>query len=419
MTSTGGAAGLPIGATWPVVAAVEDENERPLVRLQPDPRRSSVLHVTQPVTEGVGNYVRSIVATQRALGHRVGLACNPESALAETAREAGAQVLPFRAGREPSLSMGFEIRQLRAAVREFQPDVVHLHSSKAGMAGRLAVRGRHATVFQPHAWSFEAATGLIGNAALRWERLAGRWTDAIITVSDGERALAAPHGIKSKADATILNPVDIDRYRPPVTGERAAIRDGLGLRRRPTVVCVGRLCEQKGQDLLLDAWEDIQAAMPTAQLLLVGDGPSRVKLQSRQPANTHLLGDRDDVASILRVADVVAMPSRWEGMSLAMLEAMATARPVVACDVGGAVETVGLGAGAVVPIGDQRQLAEEILRRLRNRELAETEGRKGRQLVVDRHGLNGTVEAINDVYEAVLRQRAITPSIRSVVARGQ
>lgn len=377
----------------------------------------AVLHVTQPVTEGVGNYVRFLTTHQALLGYRVGLACAPDSELADAARAKGVEVLPFDAGREPSLALGAEVRQLTRAIRSFEPEVVHLHSSKAGAAGRLAVRGRHATVFQPHAWSFEATTGLVGKTALSWERLATRWTDAIITVSEGERALAAPHGIRAQSDATILNPVDTERFRPPVAGEQRPLRATLGLADEPVVLCVGRLCPQKGQDLLLDAWTEVNRQQPNAQLLLAGDGPDRAMLEARRSPNTTFLGEREDMPDVFRVADVVVLPSRWEGMSLAMLEAMASGRPVVSSDVGGAGETVGQGAGAVVSIGDQQQLSAEILHRLRNPLLAEAEGIRGRVVAEQRHSLASTLSAVEQLYERVLRDRSTTRRLRAAPER--
>lgn len=424
MTSTGGASS-PAGNERLSPAPVGGRSAR-LELVASDIRSAvegfagahSVLHVTQPVTEGVGNYVRFLATHQVDLGHRVGLACLPSSQLATTAEEAGVEVFRFEADREPSRALRSEIRQLAAAVSTFQPDVVHLHSSKAGMAGRLALRGRRATVFQPHAWSFEAASGVIGRAAREWERMATRWTDAIITVSEGERDLGEPYGILTAGDATVLNPVDTDRFRPPRAGEQEALRSRLGLGAEPIVLCVGRICEQKGQDVLLDAWNEVRRQVPDARLLLVGDGPDRDALEARGADGVTFLGARDDVPGLLRVADVVALPSRWEGMSLAMLEAMASGRSVVATDVGGAGETIAKGAGAVIAIGVPEQLADEIIRRLRQPGLAADEGATGRALAEERHSLSSTVAAVGEVYDSALSLRAATGGSRSTTGPG-
>ncbi len=373
-----------------------------------DEDRPSVLHVSQPGSEGVANYLRELSVRQVERGWRVGVACPPHSRLAISARNAGLAVLPWQAERHPGPGLIREVRDLAAAINRFEPSIVHLHSSKAGMVGRLAVRRRRPTVFQPHAWSFDAVAGPFDSLAMVWERSAARWADAIITVSLGEKATADENGIRSAGvDVTIPNPVDTELFRPAGSDaeETRRLRRSLGLATQPLVACLGRLCHQKGQDLLLEAWPAVAAAVPDAQLLLIGDGPSRSALERSAGDEVHFLGDRADVPELLRAVQVVALPSRWEGMSLAMLEAMASAKPVVVTDVGGAAETAGRGAGAVVPIGDLDRLAEEIVRRLNDEDLAGRDGERGRNLVAQRHTITAVVDSTDEVYRAVLGLR--------------
>ena len=113
--------------------------------------------------------------------------------------------------------------------------------------------------------------------------------------------------------------------------------------------------------------------------MLVGDGPDEESLRSNAGPRVHLVGKRADVADWLAAADVVAFPSRWEGMSLGMLEAMAIGRSVVATDVGGAEEALGGEAGAVVPPGDAAALASAIVERLRDPARTAAEGRAARE----------------------------------------
>ena len=133
--------------------------------------------------------------------------------------------------------------------------------------------------------------------------------------------------------------------------ESVPVRRGSGASERPPpprlwrciplVVCVGRLCRQKGQDVLLDAWPAVRAAVPTARLVLVGDGPDRPHIEQRRLTGVHLAGHHDDVRPWLWAADVAVQPSRYETMALSMLEAMATGRSVVAADIEGAREALG------------------------------------------------------------------------------
>jgi glycosyltransferase involved in cell wall biosynthesis len=315
----------------------------------------TVLHVSQPTEAGVAVIAAQLAAHQTALGWSVAVACprygdgptgpaGPRpSWLARAAEAAGARVLGWEATRSPGRSAFAEAGRLRELIREVGPDLVHLHSSKAGLAGRLALRGSLPTVFQPHAWSFEAVTGPTRAAALGWERWATRWTDLTICVSareqqDGERA-----GVRGRF-AVVPNGVDTDFFTP---GDKTAARAALGLSDdRPLALVLGRLCPQKGQDLLLDVWPLVLDRLPNARLALVGDGPDRELLAARIAADPRLAGSvllpgaTEDAPSWYRAADLLVVPSRWEGMALAPLEAMACGLPVAGFEVAGVRESV-------------------------------------------------------------------------------
>jgi glycosyltransferase involved in cell wall biosynthesis len=282
-----------------------------------------------------------------------------------------------------------------------RPDLVHLHSSKAGLAGRLALRGHRTTIFQPHAWSFEAVRGPLRAAALEWERVAARWATAILCVSEGERRRGEEHGIRARWHV-IPNGVDLDGWPEAGCDERAHARAELGLPDRPTVVCVGRLSRQKGQDLLLEAWSSVTGRVPDAQLVLVGDGPAEESLRRQGHDGVRFAGRRSDVASWLAAADVVALPSRWEGMSIGMLEAMARGRSIVAADVPGAAEALEGDGGAIVPREDAAALAAAIADRLGDPSRADAEGRAARRRAEEAHDIRAMTEAVGELYDAVL-----------------
>ena len=99
------------------------------------------------------------------------------------------------------------VRSARDLLRNLRPDVVHLHSSKAGLAGRLALRGRTPTIFQPHLWSFQVAGGVLRPVSAAWEALASRWTDQLVCVSDDELAAGRAAGVTAPAEV-VCNGVD-------------------------------------------------------------------------------------------------------------------------------------------------------------------------------------------------------------------
>ena len=345
----------------------------------------------------------SLVADQVRRGFEVVVACPAASVLGRLAEEAGAEPVHWEAARAPGRSVPRETRALAAIVAGTDPQLVHLHSAKAGLAGRGAVRGRRATVFQPHAWSFEVG-GPQRLPALAWERFAARrWTDVVLCVSAAERRRAEQAGLRARF-ATVPNGIDLERHRPAGDDERRQARARLGLGDVPLVLALGRLSEQKGQDVLLSAWPDVLERVPDAELLLVGDGPAKSTLQARGTPRVRFAGARSDAADWLAAADVVALPSRWEGLSLVMLEAMASARSVVSSDVAGAPESLE-GAGAIVPVAEPRPLAAAIAKRLEDPGLARREGAVARRRVERDFDLADVTARVAALYEEVLERR--------------
>jgi len=361
-----------------------------------------VLHVSMPTTEGVANVLMGYVRDQVARGWTVTVACPASGWLAEAARASGAQVVRWEATRSPGPGLVREIRRLRRIVNDTRPDVVHLHSAKAGLAGRLLLRGVVPTIYQPHAWSFQAVSGPMKRATTAWERFGQRWTTELVCVSRSERAVAESVGIST---ATTISPngVDLERFTPAARTERRHARRRLGLPDVPTVVCVGRLAEQKGQQDLLDAWAGVRDRVPDAHLVLVGDGPDRSVLEARTAGrrDVDLVGVRSDVDTWLAAADVIAAPSHWEGMAVAPLEAMASGRSVVATAVEGMAESMPRGGGLIVEIGDVDALADGIADRLLDPALADREGALAQEHVAAHHDVNSSAR---DVARLTLRQ---------------
>ncbi|MFD2684043.1 glycosyltransferase [Streptomyces phyllanthi] len=363
-----------------------------------------VLHVTQPVDGGVARVVAELVRAQRAAGFHVVVAC-PESGLQQTLWELGADVRDWPATRSPGPSLPGEVRRLARVLEEVEPDVLHAHSAKAGLASRLAVRGRIPTVFQPHAWSFEAVGGVTAAMALAWERWGARWAARVVCVSEAERETGVRAGVRAHWQV-IPNGIDPERFRPaPVTAVRASLAPLSGLDPvAPLTVCVGRLCRQKGQDVLLKAWPSVLRRVPGARLALVGDGPQERRLRRLAPEGVLFPGAVADAVPWYQAADLVVLPSRWEGMALAPLEAMACGRPVVVTDVAGARESLPPGhrAHCLVPAGRPGPLADALVRALLDPLLRESLGHQGRDHVLTAHDVRHSAEAVAALYRELL-----------------
>jgi glycosyltransferase involved in cell wall biosynthesis len=332
-----------------------------------------ILHVSQPVDGGVAAYVLAAALDQRRRGWDVAVACPDGGRLAADLDRAGITRLPWAARRSPGPWALGEARRLARIVAAFRPDLLHLHASKAGLAGRLLPR-RPPTVFQPHGWSWLAVGGALRPASLAWERLAARRADLLICVGDGEAAQGRLAGVRGRY-SVVRNGVDRDRFRPASTAARDGARAALGIAPdTPLAVCVGRVTRQKGQDVLLAAWSRVRDECPDAELVLVGDGDLLSGFQAAAPAGVRFAGAMTDVRPWLAAADLVVLPSRWEGLPFTALEALATGRPVVASAVPGLAEVVEPTVGALVPAEDAAALAVAVSARLADPALARAEG---------------------------------------------
>ncbi|MDX6763379.1 glycosyltransferase, partial [Streptomyces sp. F8] len=307
-----------------------------------------------------------------------------------------------------------EVAGARGLLRRVRPDLLHAHSAKAGLAGRLAARGTLPTVFQPHAWSFDAVGGATAALALRWERYGARWADRVLCVSEAERRAGESEGITAHW-TVIRNGVDLDHFRPGAADpaqDRAESRAALPLPPSfaaggPLAVCVGRICPQKGQDILLEAWPEVLATVPTARLALVGDGPDTERLRrtaALSGTSVHFAGAAADIRPWLRAADLVVLPSRWEGMALAPLEAMACGRPVLVSDVSGARESLPPGRGrlCLVPPEDPTALAKALGRLLAEPRLLAELGEQARQHARTDFDVRRTTDAVSGLYHELL-----------------
>lgn len=248
--------------------------------------------------------------------------------------------------------------------------------------------------------------------AVRDAALAGLASGRVVTITDELAAEARAAGLPGACLVAIRNGVDA----AAIAGAAPVRPPGDG----PVVLAVGRLDPQKGFDVLLAAWPAVLAAHPGARLHLIGQGPAREALeaQARGLAGVELLGRRDDVPGRLRGATVVALPSRAEGLSNVLLEALAAGAPVVASRIPSVVEVTGDGpdaAALLAPPDEPAALAAALVRALADGELRGRLAAAGRARVAAAFG----IEAVADAYAALFRSlpRAAPPGRLGFAAR--
>ncbi|NLG21796.1 MAG: glycosyltransferase family 4 protein [Actinomycetales bacterium] len=317
-----------------------------------------VLHVTHLTSGRVAELVRHYAEEQVASGLDVAVASPPIGSLSLDVQAMGARSLHWHATRRPEPSAA-EARDLRRIAARWEPDIVHLHTAKAGVAGRGVVPRSRPTVFQPHVWSFEGTSGADYRRAARRDRLAAKGADVVVCASQSEKARGVGAGILGTPVTIIPNLVDLQRFYPR---ERTHARVELGLPLEvPMAVCVGPLTRQKGQDLLLACWPRVREAIPDARLVLIGEGPAEHRLRAAAPPGVRFVRSTEHARDWYAASDVVVVPSRWEATAWVPLEAEATGRPVVTTNVGGVVESLSPSSAVVNP-GDVRGMAAAIVR---------------------------------------------------------
>ena len=294
------------------------------------------------------------------------------------------------------------LKELLKVIKEFKPDLISTHSSKAGMLGRLAAKlTNKPCLFTAHGWAFTEGVPEPNRSIYKvLEKIVEPLADKIICVSENDRFLGTKTGMSSDrlikvhngmpdisvnliADTTISNPVRI--------------------------VMIARFDKQKDHTTLFKAFQDI----PNAQLELVGDGPN-LEVMKELAINLGIidtikyLGYRSDIPQILSQAQIFTLISNWEGFPRTTIEAMRAGLPVIVSDVGGAAEAVIEGVtGYSIAQGDVDSLHQKLLTLVSDSKLRQEMGNQARKRYEKQFIFNTMFEQTFNVYEQVLNRRKI------------
>lgn len=322
-----------------------------------------VLHIAETAQGGVGSYLEEVVPLQV---RRYGAGC-----VRVVLPHEHAQHFPQLSGEwlsafplEDATRCGAALRMATRALQEidaWHPDVVHLHSTFAGLVMRPLLAPRRTAlrvVYCAHGWAFDRQAGTVQTAIARSsERLLSRWCDRVLCVSEHELVRARELGVATELLQLVRNGIR-------EAGGAQAPR-GLGDDPWPPgvlrVLFVGRLDRQKGVDILHSAMAQLQ---DRAHAVVVGAAVAGARGNAGEtPANVTHIGwrSRGEIETLYARADVLVVPSRWEALGLVALEAMRAGLPVVASRVGGLPEVVEEGCtGLVIEPENPRVLVEAL-----------------------------------------------------------
>jgi len=338
-----------------------------------------ILHVAE-AAGGVDRYLRMLLPRLRGHGFSQVLLCsqnyNPADYEGSVDRVATVRM-------EHSLrpnDVARCVRAIRAAIRNYKPDVVYCHSSFAGGFGRLACVGMGVkVVYNPHGWAFDMRGSRLKRLVyLAIERMLSPATDRFVLISNAEMISAIAHHVAPRRKMQVVfNGIDFDELRRNMTGGNVS-RQKLGIPDDACVIgMVGRITRQKAPDTFVRMAAKVAKTIPSAHFMIVGDGEQKDETVALAHElgiadRLHITGWVNNPIAYTALMDYAVLLSRWEGFGLVVAEYMFARKPVVATAVDAIPDLITHGVnGLLVPVDDAESAAAEIVRLHRNKELRE------------------------------------------------
>ena len=378
-----------------------------------------VLHVIESTTAGVRRYVTYLLQ-QQSPQWQMEVACPAvrqasygDVAFVDEIRQLGVPVHDVPMRRAIGLTDAFALRELWSVVRQGHYDLIHTHSSKAGFLGRLTARLNDVPVVHtPNGLYYLGQRSFKRRFYRTLEQLAGTLTTKMIAVSEGEReVIARDRLVKPDRLCVIENGVDalqVRRRAESAAGQQ--LRNALHLDgRRPIIGAAGRMVPQKDPLTFVRAAACLKDTLPEAIFVWCGDGELRRETERlAAQLNVPLIvpGHQENSAAIMRAFDVFVLPSIYEGLPFALLEAMALGLPIVATDIIGVRDVLGQeAAGWLTTPQNPEALAAQIACAWTQPEDARQRARAAQHLVETHFSVEQMVQQHLALYEKILQEK--------------
>ncbi len=300
-------------------------------------------------------------------------------------------------------------------IKKYNPIIVHTHSSKAGLIGRLAAKlaGAPIIVHTPHGHVFFGYFGPFKTKLfIIFEKLASRITDKIVALTNREKKDHILFKIAEEDKFSVIySGIELNILKESSSEEKQNLKKELGIPENSLIVgTAGRLVPVKGPEFLVKASKYIISKYPDTYFMFTGDGPleqdlKRKALEMGISDNIIFLGWRDDLVKIISIYDIFVLPSLNEGMGRVLVEAMALGKSIVASNVGGIPDLVIHGKnGFLVPPKNPKQLAKYIQVLLEDKDKREKMGLAGKEMAYN-FTSERMVEKIANLYKKLLTQK--------------
>jgi len=376
--------------------------------------KPKIMFLLRPVKGGVKEHVRLLIDNLSSFFNIV-VVCPPEEELINILQRAGSHIITLDTGEDFKLTRDLRnVFVLDKIIRREKVKLLHLHGFKAGFLGRLAspLNYRVPVVLTVHNFvAHQEKTRLPLGFFYLAENILSRRTNRIITVSQTlKRNLVYEMGIKDNKILTIYNCICLlknNNEETSITGCGTIEKQGKG--RVPLVGTAARFAPQKGISDFIEAARIIQDKGLECKFMVAGDGPLRSELEEQVnylELSEHVCfpGYITDMPGFLSALEVFVLPSRSEGLSITLLEALAAGKPVVATAAGGIPEIIRDEiTGCLVPPGDPRFLANSVIDLLNNNMKRKKLAQKGKEFVCENFNLEKMIMETKKVYEELLK----------------
>ncbi len=364
------------------------------------------------------NFRGDLARALRTAGYRVSLVC-PDGPYVKRLRDEGFEVVTFMAPSDGFSLAGNRraLREITAAYRALQPDLVHLFTPVCVLLGSIAAR-RCAVPYQVaaltglgHVFTSTSLKARLAQPLLRqlFRRELGRPGTAVIFQNEADQQELINAGVVRAGQCHLVrgSGVDVDRFRPAEEREQEHGSDPRPAGRGVRVLFASRLLGEKGIRELVEAFEQVRQQAPDTELWIAGKvyppnptslTPDEVEALAQRPG-IRLLGHVEDMAGLFEQVDIVALPSYREGTPKVLLEAAACGLPIVATDIPGCRGLVVDGeSGYLVPVKSVEPLAERLLGLVQDAGLRGRFGRRGREIVVDGFSMQRVITDTQAIY---------------------
>jgi glycosyltransferase involved in cell wall biosynthesis len=320
--------------------------------------------------------------------------------------DSGIEVIPL-----DKLKHGFDwtiVKDIYNLIKTRNVKIVRTHQYHANLYGRLAAWLAKVPCIIASVHNVYTIDRKIHRRIIN--KFLARYSDKVVAVSGTvKRDVLTYDGLAEDKVSVIYNGIDSDSF---LNLNGSLIRSNLGISSEtPVVGTVGRLTVQKGQKYLIDAVSTLRENFPQIVLLIVGDGPLRGEIEKYiktlgLEGNVILLGTRRDIPQLLSAMDIFVLPSLWEGLGTAVIEAMAAGKPIIATDIPPLREIINSEkVGILVPVKDSNAFASSIELLLHNRTLAENLGKSAKERALSHFTIDITVHKYTNLFKDILKSK--------------